>query len=345
MSLPFLLAISILVSLAFYTVLAGADYGGGVWDLLASGKNAERQRKTIVEAMGPVWEANHVWLILLVVVLFTAFPPAFARLSIVFHIPLTIALVGIVLRGCAFTFRHYHGHGADHDPNEWEWRWGRLFAIASLITPVVLGTVVGGIYAGRAREDAGFLYGWLGLFPAAVGVFTLSLFAYLAATYLTIESADQPELQEHFRTKTLWSGAVTILTGSTVLLIGREANVLGAHTADAWIWAVQAFTFALALAALLATTKRFYRAALVLVILQVALIMGGWGFQQYPYLIPPDITIYSAAAPHATLRALMVALIAGALVLFPSFYFLFYVFKRSILSPPGPASPQKPSNT
>ena len=108
---------------------------------------------------------------------------------------------------------------------------------------------------------------------------------------------------------------------------------------------MQGVALALALAALLATTKRFYHAALVLVILQVALIMGGWGFRQYPYLIPPDITIYSAAAPHATLLALMVALIAGALVLFPSFYFLFYVFKRSILNPPGPVSRQKPPNT
>jgi cytochrome bd ubiquinol oxidase subunit II len=334
MTLPFLLAISILVSLAFYALLGGADYGGGVWDLLASGKNAEAQRKTIVEAMGPVWEANHVWLILVVVVLFTAFPPAFARLSIVFHIPLSIALVGIVLRGCAFAFRHYHGHGEDHVPDEWEWRWGRLFAIASLMTPVVLGTVVGGIYAGHARADAGFLYGWLGLFPAAVGVFTLSLFAYLAAMYLTIESADQSELQEHFRTKALWSGTVTILTGASVLLIGRETNVVATHAIDPWIWVVQAVTFALALLALLATIRRFFRAALVFVILQVAFIVGGLGVRQYPYLIPPDLTIYSAAAPDATLRALMVALVAGAVVLFPSFYFLFYVFKGSILKLP-----------
>jgi cytochrome d ubiquinol oxidase subunit II len=334
MSLPFLLAISILVSLTFYTVLGGADYGGGVWDLLASGKNAEAQRKIIVEAMGPVWEANHVWLILVVVVLFTAFPPAFARLSIAFHIPLSVALVGIVLRGCAFTFRHYHGHGDNHVPDEWEWRWGRLFAIASLITPVVLGTVVGGIYAGRARAGAGFLYGWFGLFPAAVGVFTLSLFAYLAATYLTIESVDQPELQEHFRTKALWSGAVTMLTGWCVLISGRETTVVTTHTIDPWIWVVQAVTFTLALLALLATLRRFFRVALVFVISQVALIVTGWGLRQYPYLIPPEVTIYSAAAPHATLRALIIALAAGAMVLFPSFYLLFHVFKGSVLRSP-----------
>src|ERR1700730_10125226 len=239
-----LVAASLAGALVLYALTGGADYGGGVWDLLARGPRALAHRKLIAHAIGPIWEANHVWLILVVVVLFTAFPPAFARLSIVFHIPLSIALVGIVLRGCAFAFRHYHGHGEDHVPDEWEWRWGRLFAIASLMTPVVLGTVVGGIYAGRARADAGFLYGWLGLFPAAVGVFTLSLFAYLAAMYLTIESADQPELQEHFRTKALWSGAVTILTGASVLLIGRGTNVVATHTIDSWILAVETRTFA-----------------------------------------------------------------------------------------------------
>src|SRR6202022_1234537 len=99
--------------------------------------------------------------------------------------------------------------------------------------------------AGRARGGAGFFFGWLGLFPAAVGVFTLSLFAYLAAMYLTIESADQSEAQEHFRPKALWCGPVTILTGASVMLIGRETNVVAIHAIAPWIWLVKAVTFAL----------------------------------------------------------------------------------------------------
>jgi cytochrome d ubiquinol oxidase subunit II len=355
MTLESLLAGSILISVVFYAVLGGADYGGGVWDLLASGKRAQIQRKIIAEAMGPVWEANHVWLILVIVVLFTAFPAAFARLSIVFHIPLSIALMGIVLRGCAFTFRHYHSDGGhseggpsetgrdgsgsadDHREkhaasDELEWRWGRVFAIASLLTPLLLGTVLGGIYAGRARADAGFMHAWLAPFPVTVGIFTLCLFAYLAATYLTVESASAPGVQADFRWKALWSGAATILAGGTVLLVGREANIRGAHGMSAWVWPLRAVTLMLAVAALLATKRRFFRTAQTLVILQVALIIAGWGARQYPYLIPPDITIPSAAAPQATLWALTAALTGGALVLFPSFYYLFYIFKGSMLS-------------
>jgi cytochrome bd ubiquinol oxidase subunit II len=331
MTLEFLLAGSILISLVFYVVLGGADYGGGVWDLLASGKSAESQREIIAAAMGPVWEANHVWLILVVVVVFTAFPAAFARLSIVFHIPLSIALLGIVLRGCAFTFRHYHGHGDKHTADELEWRWGRVFAIASLITPLVLGTVVGGIYAGRAPIDAGFVHGWLGLFPGTVGIFTLCLFTYLAATYLTVESANHLDVQEAFRLKALWSGAVTIVAGIAVLLIGENAKVSETHGMNKWIWAVRVMTFAVTLAGLLAMKNRFYRAARALAVLEVVLIVAGWGAEQYPYLIPPDITIYSAAAPPGALQVLTVALAGGALLLFPSFYYLFYVFKGTML--------------
>ncbi len=339
MSLEFLLGGTILISLVFYAVLGGADYGGGVWDLLASGRYATEQRAIIAEAMGPVWEANHVWLILVVVVVFTAFPAAFARLSIVFHVPLSVALVGIVLRGCAFTFRHYQGHadghGDSHGAGELEWRWGRVFAVASLITPVVLGVVVGGIYAGRATDDAGFLNGWLGIFPASVGIFTLCLFAYLAATYLIIESAAHPEAQEAFRTRALRSGAVTIGAGGTVLLLGQAAGMWNADTRT-WVWALRALTLVVAVMGLLAIWKRYFRMSRVLAVLQVTLIVAGWGARQYPYLIPPDISIYSAAAPAGTLRALTAALACGAVVLFPSFYYLFYVFKGHTLNEPEP---------
>jgi cytochrome d ubiquinol oxidase subunit II len=332
MTLEYLLGASILISLIFYVLLAGADYGGGVWDLLASGKDAEVQKTIIAGAMGPVWEANHVWLILVLVVMFTAFPPAIARLSIIFHIPLTIALVGIVLRGCAFTFRHYHGHGDSHTAGEIETRWGRVFAIASLMTPVLLGTVVGGIYAGRASADAGFVRGWFAAFPVAVGIFALSLFAYLAAVYLTVESVDHPGVQEAFRIKALRSSVVTIAAGIAVLLLSQNAKLAETHALAHWIWPLRAVTCTLAIIALLAVIKRYFRAAQILVILQVTFIMAGWGAGQYPYLVPPDISIYSAAAPHTTLQALTVALAGGALILFPSFYYLFYVFKGQVLS-------------
>jgi cytochrome d ubiquinol oxidase subunit II len=327
MSLELFLAGSILVSLVFYVLLGGADYGGGVWDLLAFGSRAEAQRRLIANAVGPVWEANHVWLILIVVILFTAFPAAFGRLSIVFHIPLSLALVGIVLRGCAFTFRTYCGPS-----DQAQRRWGRVFAIASLVTPVLMGTVLGGVYAGRAQMPAWFIYSWLSPFPVSVGMFTLCLFAYLAATYLTIESSDHPDLQQAFRVKALLSGIVTILVGVAVLLIEHKANVELAHRTTTWVWVLRTVTFTVAAGALWALTKYRFRTARILVAMQVGLIVVSWGINQYPYLVPPDVTVHSAAAPHPTLLMLTAALAVGAALLFPSFYYLFYVFKGSLLT-------------
>jgi len=137
-SLELLLGGVMLVSLTFYALLAGADYGGGVWDLLASGPRAKRQRELIAKAIAPIWEANHVWLILVVVVLFTAFPPAYALISTSLHVALLLLLLGIVLRGSAFVFRSNDTTHSDEHA-----RWGRVFATASLCTPILLGAVVG----------------------------------------------------------------------------------------------------------------------------------------------------------------------------------------------------------
>src|SRR5690348_15560429 len=145
-----LLAGVIFLALNAYALLGGADFGGGVWDLLARGPRTERRRELIAEAIGPVWEANHVWLILALVLLFTCFPPAFARLGTRLHIPLSLVLIGIVLRGSAFTFWRYGG-GAHGDREQRHW--GVIFAVASLITPLLLGTTVGAIASGAGGDE------------------------------------------------------------------------------------------------------------------------------------------------------------------------------------------------
>src|SRR5260370_4882791 len=139
-----------IAALIIYALLGGADYGGDVRDLFAFGKRAPAQSALIADAIGPVWQANHVWLILVIVVLFTAFPPAFAAISIALHIPLTLLLIGIVLRGTTFTFR---AHDAQRDSVQR--RWSLLFSIASIITPVLLGIVLGAIASGTIRVDNG----------------------------------------------------------------------------------------------------------------------------------------------------------------------------------------------
>src|SRR6476659_10900712 len=140
LTLPEVAAWIIVVALNAYVLFAGADFGGGVWDLLASGPRRGRQRDVIAHAIGPIWEANHVWLILAIVLTFTCFSPVFARLGTILHIPLTLMLVGIVLRGSAFTFRTYD---SQHDATQR--RWGRIFASASVLTPVLLGICIGAV--------------------------------------------------------------------------------------------------------------------------------------------------------------------------------------------------------
>ena len=215
-----LLAPILMASLTFYVLLGGADYGGGVWDLLASGPRRQEQRDLISHAITPVWEANHVWLILVVVLLFAGFPAAFAAMTTALNIPLTVLIVGIVMRGSSFVFRAYHT--GDYRTQR---RWGLIFAIASTVTPICLGVVVGAISSGHVsvRDGVsvnGFLAPWLGTFPLIVGLFALSLFVFLAAVYLAVE-AREPALQEDFRRKALVSGAIVAVMALGTFLAAR----------------------------------------------------------------------------------------------------------------------------
>lgn len=328
MPLETIIAGIMIVSLVFYALLGGADYGGGVWDLFAFGKRAKKQRALISEAIGPVWEANHVWLILVVVILFTAFPPAFSAISIALHIPLTLLLIGIILRGTAFTFRTY-----DVQKDNVQRRWSLVFSIASIITPILLGVTVGAIASGSIKIENGvavngFFNSWLAPFPFAVGFFALSLFAFPAAIYLTLETDDR-ELQEDFRVRALFSGlAVGVLALIVFLLAGNGApKVRAGISRSSWALILHITTAIFAVGAFFALWTRKYRLARICAAAQVTMILLGWAFAQYPYLVEPDITVESAAAPPITLQLLLGALTAGAILLFPSYYYLFRVFK------------------
>lgn len=320
-----------MTALTLYALGAGADFGGGVWDLFASGSSAPRQRETIAHAIAPIWEANHVWLILVVVILFACFPTVFAAIGTTLHIPLTVMLIGIVLRGSAFVFRAY-GSASDGAQR----RWGRVFAIASLITPVMLGVSVGGVASGRIRLDPAsgrvvpdFFGAWLAPFPFAIGGFTLALFAYLAAVYLTLETTDQ-ELRALFRRRALAAAlAVGAMALLCFLLSARGAPLIRAGLARrAWSLPFQLLTGAVALGAIVALLQSRFAWARAFAIAQVALILWGWGLAQYPFLIEPDFTIASAAGPRSVLVPVLIALAAGSLVLFPALAWLYRVFKR-----------------
>jgi cytochrome d ubiquinol oxidase subunit II len=315
-------------SLVLYALLGGADYGGGVWDLFAFGRRSREQRALIAQAIGPVWEANHVWLILVVVILFTAFPPAFAVIATALHIPITLLLIGIVLRGTAFTFRTY-----DVQRDDVQRRWSLVFSIASIITPILLGTTLGAIASGDIRVEngvvtSGFVQPWLAPFPLTVGFFALALFAFLAAVYLTLEAEDR-SLQEDFRRRALLAGAaVGLLALIVFMLAGTGAPTVRAGISrSSWALALHILTAIFAVGAFYTLWTRRYRAARTCAAVQVTLILLGWAFAQFPYLIEPNISLTSAAAPQVTLQLLLGALIAGALLLFPSYYYLFRIFK------------------
>ncbi|HXT47710.1 MAG TPA: cytochrome d ubiquinol oxidase subunit II, partial [Gemmatimonadaceae bacterium] len=288
----------IMLSLNAYVLLAGADFGGGVWDFLASGPRRQAQRDLISHALAPIWEANHVWLILVIVLLFTCFPFAFSTFAIALHIPLTLMLFGIVLRGSAFVFRSYGS-----DDNATQQRWGRVFAIASIATPVLLGMCVGAIATGNidpAMFTAGFggsfadrfVAPWLTPFGLGVGLLALALFSFLAAVYLTIEAKDT-ELQDDFRARALWAAlAVFVIAFGVLGLSMREAPMVRrALMGGPWALPLHIITGVAAVTAIVALFLRRFHLARVAAAAQVTFILWGWAVAQYPYVLPPSLTI------------------------------------------------------
>jgi cytochrome d ubiquinol oxidase subunit II len=296
-------------------LFAGADFGGGVWALLASGPRKTQQQDVIAHAIAPVWEANHVWLILAIVLLFTCFPLAFSNIAIALHVPLTLMLIGIVLRGSAFVFQSYGGGGA------------RVFATSSLVTPVVLGTSVGAVASGAVDQwaggkwvgfYAGYIAPWLTTFDLAVGIFTLACFAFLAAVYLTLETKDA-ELQQDFRLRAIMAGAVVVAMAVLGLVVFPDAPRVN--------YGIVALVAVASLGAFWSLGRRRYKWARIAAAAQVSLIVWGWGLAQYPYLVPRALTIADAAAPRITLELALTAVLVGAVVLLPSLYYLMKVFK------------------
>lgn len=329
LSLETVAAGAMIVALNFYALLGGADYGGGVWDLFATGPRAKAQRELVAHAIGPVWEANHVWLILVVVILFTGFPTAFGAIATALHIPLTLLLIGIVLRGSAFTFRAY-----DSKRDEVQKRWSYVFSISSVITPLLLGVTLGAIASGTIRVEngvitSGFVRAWLTPFPFAVGFFSLALFAFLAAVYLTLESETE-ELQEDFRKRAFVAGIAVGVLALIVLLLSESGapKVRAGLTASWYALPLHLLTALCALGTFYCLWRRKYAWARVLSAGQVSLILWGWALAQFPYIVEPDLTISSAAAPRLTIKLMLLALVIGSLLLFPSLYYLFRVFKK-----------------
>lgn len=322
-----ILAGVMLTALVLYVLLGGADYGAGFWDLLCSGPRQDMQQRLIEEAIEPVWEANHVWLILVVVLTFTGFPLAYAAISVGLAVPLLLILLGIVLRGSSFVFRAYFA-----GDTRIQLHWGRVFSISSSLTPFFLGVVVGGISSdtilvSNGVSENGFLRPWVQLFPLTVGILALSLFAYLSACYMAAEAEDV-QLQDDFRNRALVSGFVSLLAAfATYVVAGHAAHGIRDGLSRSSVWFIQTCAAIMSLIAFHALWTRRYRRTRIAAAAQVVLIVFGWGFAQYPYLVRPALTTTNSGASDDVLWPLLIALAVGAIVLFPSLALLLMIFK------------------
>jgi cytochrome bd ubiquinol oxidase subunit II len=313
-----------------YAIFGGADFGAGVWDLLAGrGERAEKVRGQIDRSIGPVWEANHVWLIFVLVVLWTAFSSAFSAIMTTLYIPLALAALGIVLRGAGFAFRHALPGPAQGPAS-------RVFGIASVLTPFFMGTVVGAIASGEvpAAGDGDPTASWTGFLPLVTGALFVAVAAYTAAVFLVRDSgaAGDEGLRDYFARRAL---IVAVVAGA-----GAVLGVIALHQDARFIYDGLTSWPGIALVILSGICGL---AALGLLVsgrsrgLRVAAVGAGvamiWGYfaAAFPYLLPTSLKISDAAAPSATLTSVIIVFIVAGLLVVPSLILLYVLSQRSTL--------------
>jgi cytochrome bd ubiquinol oxidase subunit II len=328
MPLPEIMLVVLWVGLTAYVLFGGADFGGGVWDLLAGGSERGRPQRALVEhSIGPVWEANHVWLIFVLVLMWTGIPSVFAAVTSTLYIPLTLVALGIIARGAAFAFRKA-------STQLWQQRlFGATFAFSSLVTPFFLGTVAGAIASGRVPPGiaAGDLVtSWVNPTSIVSGALAVLTAAYLAAVYLTrdAERAGDAELVEQFRRRALGSGLVVgVVSAAGVAVLSADAPELYTELTTGRALPFLLIAVLSGLASLLLLWRGAYVAVRLTAAVAVTGLLWGWGLGQYPELLP-GISIADAAATDAVLAASLGALGVGALLLVPSLWWLYATFQH-----------------
>jgi len=317
--------------ITLYAVFGGADFGAGVWNLLAGGsERGAAPRELIDDTIGPVWEANHTWLIFDLVILWTAFPIAFSSVMTTLFIPLSIAALGIVLRGSGFAF----GKMVSALPARR--LLGVIFAISSVLTPFFMGTVVGAIVSGRVpvgNEGGDPITSWLNPTSILIGVLFVLTSAYLAAVWLVTDARreDKPELERYFTIRAVATASVAgAIAGVGLFVLHDEAPyVYDGLTSDALPLVL--FSVACGLGVIVGLLRGVRRGTRVLASAAVVAVVWGWGLAQYPYLLPEKLDIAAAAASDASLTALVVVSAIALVVIGPSLLFLYTLSQRSLL--------------
>ena len=329
MSKPDIVAAILWVGVTMYAVFGGADFGAGMWDLLAGkGERAERARAQIDRSIAPVWEANHVWLIFVLVVLWTAFPPAFSAVMTTLYIPLALAALGIVLRGSGFAFRHALP-GPVRTPAT------RVFGASSVLTPFFLGAVVGAIASGEvpAGGDGDPTSSWIGFLPLVTGVLFVAVCAYLAAIFLVRDAAaaGDKDLERYFARRAL---AMAVIAGAAavagILALREDARfVYDGLTSEGLPLAI--LSAVCGLGALTMLIRRVLWGIRPLAVGAVAAVIWGFFVAQHPYMLPESLTIDEAVGASATqTEVIVVFLVAGVLCL-PALGLLYVLSQRRAL--------------
>jgi len=328
-------AVVLFAAVILYAVFGGADFGAGFWDLVAGGAaRGARPRALIDRAITPVWEANHVWLIFILVVLWTGFPEAFAAIFSTLFVPLTLAALGIVLRGAGFALRHVAGR------LEVKRVLGAAFAISSVMTPFFMGTVVGAVASGRVPADGNGdrLTSWCNGTSIVIGLLFVATGAYLSATFLVADArrAGDAGLEAYFRRRALGAGVVcgALAVVGIVVLRDDARYVYDGLTSSGLPLVIVSLLSGAAALGVLARGNAIR--ARPFAVVAVAAVVWGWGVAQHPYLLPTSLKIDAAAAPHATLVALVVVLAFAVAIIGPALGLLYTLHQRSALDEHAP---------
>ena len=334
-------AVILFVAVIAYAVFGGADFGAGFWDLVAGGaKRGERPREVIDHAIAPVWEANHVWLIFVFVLLWTCFPEAYASITLTMFVPLTLAALGIVLRGASFAFRKAVFATRDRR------NFGAAFAISSVVVPYCFGAVVGGIASGRvpAGGKAGDPWdSWVNPTSVAIGILVVCLDAYLAAFFLTRDAdrlSDEPMVAYFRRRAAVAAGAAGVAAAAGMVVMHRDAEYLFAGLTSHALPLV-ILSAASGLAALVLVARGIRRGARLAAVGAVASVILAWGVAQWDYLLPESLTVSEAAAPTGTITAVLVATGLAVVLIVPAFVLLYVLDQKSLLPEEGAPEPRR----
>lgn len=321
------------LSILLYIVLGGADFGAGIIELITSSKNRSRTQKTLYQAIGPIWEANHMWLIITIVILFVAFPLIYAEMSVRLHIPLVIMLIGIIARGTAFVFRHY-----DAVEDEMQHVYNRIYFVSSVITPLFLGIIAGSVISGQIDMAADtfmevYIWSWLNWFSVGVGLFVVSLCGFLASVYLLGETNDEYD-RARFINKAKITNVAAVVSGVLVYLAAWADGI----PLLSWIFgnAVGLFTVIAATLSLVVLwvcirNKKFIIIR-VLAGFQVTMILLAIGYAHFPNFIivknGTNLSLFEHQAPPKTMMALGIALLLGSIFIIPALVYLYYKFQK-----------------